>query len=76
MKELSEIIFFPKSSSSCSTPCASCMCVVQNSTKYINSLLSPENISHNKKKTTPKCHRMHKTFKEVISLSCKNEKYL
>lgn len=32
------------------SPCASCMCVVQNSTRYINSLLSPENISHNKKK--------------------------
>lgn len=32
------------------SPCASCMSVVQNSTRYINSLLSPENISHNKKK--------------------------
>lgn len=56
------------------SPCASCMCVVQNSTRYINTLLCPENISHNKKKT--KLQSVTECTKHLRKLSLLAAKYL
>lgn len=56
------------------SPCASCMSVVQNSTRYINSLLSPENISHNKKKK--QLQSVTECTKHLRKLSVLAAKYL